>query len=142
MKGLSAVALYLAMTSLTALCAPAQDRAVRATVPFNFTVGNQTLPAGTYDLSSPSGSPVLIHISSFEKKVHLMTLGRPDQDPRNHSNVLVFHKYGGEYFLSDIRSENSSLNVHFPTSKAERRALTQREEAGLFPNDPVLVAFN
>ena len=124
------------------MCAPAQERTVLATVPFNFTVGNQILPAGNYVLSSPSGSPILIHINNLEKKVHLMALGRPDQDPRNHSNVLVFHQYGGEYFLSDIRTENSSLNVHFPTSKAERRALTRREEAGLFPNDPVLVAFN
>lgn len=59
MKSLSAVALYLAMSALTALCAPAQDRAVRVTVPFNFTVGNRTVPAGNYMVSSRSESPTL-----------------------------------------------------------------------------------
>jgi hypothetical protein len=142
MKSLSAVMLYLAMTAFTALCAPAQDREVRVTVPFNFTIGNQTVPAGNYIVSSRSESPDLVHIRSLEKKVHLMTLGRPEHDPKQHTNALVFHKYGGEYFLSDIRTGNSSMNFHFPVSKAERRALTQRDEAGLFPNDPVLVALN
>jgi len=54
----------------------------------------------------------------------------------------VFHKYGNQYFLSDIFSEGASMNVHFPTTKAERQAKAEVERAGVRANEPVLIALN
>jgi len=142
MKHLSGFALFLAVTVFSTVCAPAQDRRVQATVPFNFTVGNQTVPAGTYMVSSSLSAPDLVTISNWSKKAHVMILGLPHQQYKQHTNALVFHRYGGQYFLSDIRTADSSMNIHFPPTKAEKRAQSQREEAGLFSNDPVVIAFN
>jgi hypothetical protein len=46
----------------------AQDHAARATVPFNFNVGDKWVPAGTYTMISDSRSPNVIFIRSKDSK--------------------------------------------------------------------------
>jgi hypothetical protein len=140
MKNVTAIALFIASTFIAAGSAPAQDHLVKAAVPFSFTVGDQTLPSGTYTIDSRMTSPNLLAIRNWDKKINILTMGHSDQsDPRS-ENTLVFHKCGDQYFLSDIHSEGASINVHFPTTKAEKRARAEVEEAGLHVNDPVLIA--
>jgi hypothetical protein len=55
-------------------------------------------------------------------------------------NKLVFHRYGNQYFLSEIRTANSSLTCHLPTTKQEKWAKAQTQEASLRVNNDVLVA--
>jgi hypothetical protein len=140
MKNVTALALFVASTFIAGGSALAQDHVVKATVPFSFTVGDRTLPSGTYTISSGMTSPDVLEIRNWDKKVAILSLGRPDQNNPRHENSLVFHKYGSQYFLSDIRSERDTMNIHLPTTKAEKRAKTQVQEAGLFSDDPVLVA--
>jgi len=66
----------------------------------------------------------------------------PNQGNPGKDNTLVFHKYGNQYYLSEIRSAGAAIDVHFPTSKAEKQARAHVQEAGLFVNDPVLIALN
>jgi hypothetical protein len=142
MKHTAAIALFLVASFISAASASAQDHRVKVTVPFNFTVGDQALPSGTYMIGSQNTNPAILEIRNWDKHVHILTLAQPSQRYAEHDNALVFHKYGGEYFLSDIRTENSSMNVHFPTTKAEKKARARNEEAGLFPSDPVLIALD
>lgn len=141
MKNLTVTTLFLAATLIPAVAASAQDHVAQANVPFSFTVGASTVPAGTYRISSDVNSPSIINLSNREKNVHLLTMALPEDPSRRETNVLVFHRYGGQYFLSDIRSAGS-MNIHFPTSSAEKRAKARLQEAGLFANDPVLIALN
>ncbi len=140
MTRIPAIALLVVATLIPSTSAMAQDHLEKATIPFNFNVGRTNMPAGTYRLTSSVSSPDVIHISSWEKQAHVLSLARPYQEPARSQNALVFHRYGNQYFLSDIRSSDSAMNVHFPTSKAEKRAKAEVEEAGLFAADPILVA--
>jgi hypothetical protein len=140
MKNVTAIVLFIASAFIAAGPAPAQDHLVKATVPFTFTVGDQTLPSGTYTIGSSVTSPGLVEMQNRAKKVAILSLGQPDQSNPRHENTLEFHKYGNQYFLSEIRSEGAAMNVHFPTTKAEKRAKAEMEEAGLHVNDPVLIA--
>ncbi len=140
MKNIAAIALVIVATFIAAGPAPAQDRVVKATVPFNFTVGEQTLPSGTYIIGPTSTAPNLITMRNWDKHVAVMSLGQSGQSYRGTDNTLVFYQYGGQYFLRDIHSEGASMHVHFTPSKAEKRAKSQVEEAGRFVNDPVLIA--
>jgi hypothetical protein len=142
MKNIAAIALFVVATFVAAGPAHAQDHLVKATVPFAFTVGDQTLPSGTYTIGSPANSRNLLAIRNWDKKVNILSMGLDNQGNPGHDNTLVFHKYGNQYYLSEIRSEGASIDVHFPTTKAEKRARAQVEEAGLFVNDPVLIALN
>jgi hypothetical protein len=142
MKNIAAIALVVVGAFAAAGQAHAQDHTLKANVPFNFTVGDRTVPAGTYTISSDATNSDLVEIRNWNKKIGVLSLGQSGQSNPRHDNKLVFHKYGNQYFLSEIRSEGSAMNIHFATSKAEKRARTQVEEAGLFVNDPVLIALN
>jgi hypothetical protein len=140
MKNIATIALFLAATFIAAGPAPAQDHLLKATVPFNFTVGGRELPSGSYTIGSDMTSPYVVAIRNWDKRVAIVSLGQPNQSNPGYDSVLVFHKYGNQYFLSDIRSEGASINMHFRVSKAEKRARAQAEEARLLVDDPVLIA--
>jgi hypothetical protein len=143
MKRIAEIALIVASaTFLTVGIANAQNNVVQATVPFSFTVGNNTLPAGTYRIASMASSAHVLGFSSWQKGVNVLAMGSPDQSNPEKADILVFHKYRNLYFLSDIRCADSAMNVHFAVTKAEKRARAQVEEAGLFVDDPVLIALN
>jgi hypothetical protein len=142
MKNIAAIALFIVAVFTVAGPVSAQERMVKATVPFNFTVGDQTLPAGTYTMGSTAPNPDLVAIRNWDKKINVLSLGLPNSSTRAYDSKLVFHKYGNQYFLREIRSEGTSINIYFPTTKAEKRAREQVQEAGLFVDDPVLIALN
>jgi hypothetical protein len=142
MKHITALALFIAACFITAGRAIAQDYAVKATIPFNFTADGRTLPAGNYTLGSDITSPAILKIRDQAQHVHVMVLAMPGSDERHKANVLVFHKYGDQYFLSEIRSEASAINYKLATSKQEKRARAETEQAGLRVNDNVMVALN
>jgi hypothetical protein len=143
MNRILSIALVLASTLAAAGTSSAQDHQVKATVPFNFTVGDSTVPAGTYIISSSPNSPYLLSLQSWEKHVNILAMGQTEDSNPKRANVLVFHKYGDQYFLSQIRSDGgASMNIDFSPTKAEKKARTQVEEAGRYVNDPVLIALN
>jgi hypothetical protein len=141
MKHIAAIALFVVASVLTAGSAIAQDHAVKATVPFNFNVNGHSLPAGNYTLGTEITSPLILNITDREKGVHAMAMTQPSAGGDKQTNVMVFHRYGNQYFLTEIRADASSLNVRIPTSKEEKRARAQVEQAGLrTTSDDVIVA--
>jgi hypothetical protein len=140
MKHLTAIVLFIAATFITAGKAIAQDYAVRATIPFNFTVNGSELPAGNYTLGSDVISPRILRIRDLTQHVHVMVMTLPSADEKQKANQLVFHKYGNQYFLSEIRSQESSINVELATSKQEKKARAETEQAGLRAHDEVMIA--
>ena len=52
MKRIASIALFALVSFVTVGFASAQERAVKADVPFDFTVGNKLVPAGTYTISA------------------------------------------------------------------------------------------
>lgn len=140
MKSTVAIALLIVASFVSTGSASAQEHRVQATIPFTFAVGNRTLPAGTYTIGSEANSPTVLQIRSWKNKVNMLTMGQPNQENSSQQNELVFHKYGDRYFLSEIRTQGDAMNVHLPTSKAEKEARTQTEEARLPVEEPVLIA--
>lgn len=77
----------------------AQTAAIRATVPFDFTVENQLLRAGDYRVMI--NGPAMLRIARIDGPdvAGIMTeciRGSEDLAPR-----LVFHRYGERYFLAE-----------------------------------------
>jgi hypothetical protein len=142
MNRISAIALFVAASFVTAGSAMAQDHRVQATVPFNFYVNGATLPAGTYTIGSEVTSPRIITINERAKNVHLMAVTLPDESTSRPANKLVFHKYGNQYFLSEIRCDSASMNVHLTPSKQEKWAKASTQAAELRTDNNVLVALN
>ena len=135
MKRNTAIALLSFATLAGIGSASAQNQAVQATVPFDFTVGGRLLPADTYKVTAPSAG--LVMIQGSDKHVAVLTATLPaNNDGR--SSKLVFDKYGDQYFLHEVRCSSVSMNVRIPTSNQEKRV--QLQEAKLAGGEPVLIA--
>jgi hypothetical protein len=138
MNRISTIAL-LAIASL-ATCAGAygQDRAVKANIPFDFTVGNTWMPAGEYKISSPFDGAV-IELQSMNKTAFVTVIGTASQIKSNSKGELVFDRYGDTYYLHQVLSPTvARLNVDVPPGKAEKRARSL--EAKLHNGAETLVA--
>jgi hypothetical protein len=139
MKKMTAIAAIL-LASLAAVgTASAQDHATKASVPFGFYVGNSWVPAGSYTLTASSLSPNAIAIRNNKTSVSMINLGHQTEKQAG-PNVLVFKKYGDQYFLHEIRCASGNMNVGFSTSKREKQA--QTNEASLAPATDIYLAMN
>ena len=96
----SILAVIIALTSVSA---NAQGVSKRGTfvVPFEFSVGNNVLPAGEYVVSSETQ---LLRVESKDRKQHVAILPVSTRiDPRSASEVkLKFRRYGDQYYLSQV----------------------------------------
>ncbi len=117
---------YLAATLISMGSACAHAQAPRFTVPFDFTVGNQVLPAGTYQVSYASETGILIR-GKGERPHAALTTTYP-ADPSTGVGKLIFTKYGNQYFLHEVLCSDVSMNVEIPKSKREKQARIQEAQ--------------
>jgi len=113
---LFAIAALLTLANVaTAARALSSNEAVLARVPFNFTVGHDQLPSGTYTITrDPSG---LVTMKNVDRRfaVSVTTTFEPDS-PKG--DKLVFRRYGARYFLGKVSA--SAFSAEFPVSKLEK----------------------
>jgi len=76
---------------------------VKVSIPFNFTVGNQNLPAGDYTIVKSDVHPQSVWLQSPDGKYVVVVGTHPryvlDPSPKTQ---LIFQHSGGEYFLAQI----------------------------------------
>jgi len=139
MKRITAIA-FFALATLVAGTAMAQEHAVKANVPFDFTVGNAHVPAGTYTITS-TGAPSMVELRSDSGKVHIFGSAY-NSGKQSDRGKLVFDKYGDRYFLREILCARVDMNLELPVSKSEKAI--QRQEASLPSNsgNQTFVALN
>ena len=90
----------------------------RVTVPFDFTVGQTQMSAGTYEISPLHGA-IVIRDTKAAKSV--LTMVRSEWSRDNDSTTkLVFNRYGDKYFLSQISRGFGDGVMQLPTSKLEK----------------------
>jgi hypothetical protein len=125
MKRITVLALLTAaLISIGSACAHGQAPAFK--VPFDFTVGNRVLPAGTYQVSYASENGILIR-SKGERSHAALTTTYP-ADPSTGVGKLIFTKYGNQYFLHEVLCSDVSMNVEIPKSALEKRARIQEAQ--------------
>ena len=91
---------------------------IRVSVPFNFTVGNQTLPAGDYTISDSDVHPQsVIWLRSLDGKNVAVVHTHPTLalDPSARTQ-LIFQHSGNEYFLSQVWTLGSTSGRELPSS--------------------------
>jgi hypothetical protein len=130
MKRIAAIALLAIATLTTAGRANAQSDVLTFNVPFNFTVDRTFLPAGSYAFSFDSTvlDMLIIHdrTDSVRARAYVQRGSIGPGEPR----TLIFHRYGGQYFLSEVRFGSDSNGVFLPATKLERQAreVSRRED--------------
>lgn len=137
MKRINAIALFTIATLAAAHGLVAQEPSAKANIPFNFTVGEKSMPAGEYTISLTSEHIVKI-LSADRQQVDLALASKSYQEPAA-KGQLVFDKVGDYYFLRRISSPTwSSMNLAIAPGKVEKRV--QMREAMLRTGEEKLVA--
>jgi len=105
-------------------------RQMAASIPFEFTIGNQTLPAGDYTIrfvNQDSGRNSLL-IKSTDGRVNRMVMMNTAQKGSAQEKAsLVFNQYGDRYFLAEVWTGADPYGLALPRSRSERD--TERELA-------------
>jgi len=98
-------------------------RAMRVTVPFEFSIHDRVLPAGEYLVSQVSTNGVTVFsLRSREDQPAIYFLGTAiSRNSESGSASAVFHRYGNSYFLADLWWGGMfAPGIDVPESKAER----------------------
>ncbi len=101
--------------------AQAQSR-VNADVPFAFSLQGQSMPAGNYEVIS-LGNQALEIWNLDAQRGTLVAKQMSLQSSNDQSPKLVFHKYGDQYFLTQIWYSQDS-GIGFAESKREKEVKT------------------
>ncbi len=120
MKSLVNRILSVGMALAAVAAVHAQDKSIKADVPFSFYVGSTVMPQGAYrmtDLSSRNVMWIKSMDNDAAKAIATMTVvGKSESEaPR-----LVFNRYGNVYFLHQIWTGNSSTGQSLGSSKREK----------------------
>ncbi len=121
---IAAVALFAVASLVTVTGVSAQEHPMKVTVPFDFTVGNQLLPPGTYRITTSASSHQVL-IASRGRGISVLVLGSADDKSAGERAKVVFHKIGDQYFLNEIVSSAFNSSALLPPSKLETRAKMQ-----------------
>jgi len=121
----------------TAGIAQAQNREVRANVPFDFAVAGKHLPSGSYEFFTQANNTIVIR--NADQQIAVLAMTSDGDTVSGYNGRLVFYKYGDRYFLREIHCPTISVNADFPRSKEEKQI---HEHMAWLGPDQVLLALN
>ena len=112
------LAVFSLLLTMSAVAVHAQPKRSIINVPFSFTVGHTTLPAGEYSVEpnrKDSNSFWLIQSMKGQDSVLFATNSVWTSETQENTR-LVFNNYDGQYFLSQIwnAGDNSGRELRMP----------------------------
>ena len=119
MKNLRSILLALTVL-LLATAAQAQTTNVKASIPFDFVVGDHAYSAGEYTVKSISQSSPAIRIDNADESEKGIALANACEKLQPATQTtLVFQRLGNNYFLYQIWTEGNSAGREFRMSKTQ-----------------------
>jgi len=114
---IAGLSLLLVVTATSAIAQQTLETA-KVEIPFAFTVGKDRLPAGKYVISK-NGSTLLIRNTSGKGSVAVLPFRRIGNEREWTKSRLVFNRYYGEYFLSQVWMPGDRFGRELRTSEKE-----------------------
>ena len=112
------------LTALLAASSAAGQTDTITDIPFAFTVANQTLPPGRYTATQIT-STLLRIFNSHNRVVVVLTTGVDNKEPEG-TGKMVFHRYGDDYFLSEVWAPADQTGRKVVQSRAEDEVTRKR----------------
>ncbi|HYW42774.1 MAG TPA: hypothetical protein VE959_07955 [Bryobacteraceae bacterium] len=103
--------------------ASAQTTSMRMEIPFSFVAGDQTLPAGAYQVRVEESTCRVVILPAAETRIlaFRLSLKSVSRKPANAElGTLQFQKYGDEYVLHAVWRPGQTEGHFFAQSKTER----------------------
>jgi hypothetical protein len=130
LKGFTMLVIVVGLAFVSAVVsANGQSRAIRGNVPFEFIVGDKSLPAGEYMVKSMTSGGEVISIadsdaqrSTLRLTNNLVSKGKPP------SARLIFHRYGNQNFLAEVWSGEATGKQ---LKKSSQERALEREQGAI-----------
>jgi hypothetical protein len=117
---IAALTLFVTTFAITSARAQNPTSNQMVTIPFDFFVGAAKLPAGDYVVRAED-SGTTMKIQHRERSSGLYFMIHPVQSPSvQDRSKLVFHKYGDDYFLSQVWTAGRASGEELNKSKSQR----------------------
>jgi hypothetical protein len=118
----------VALVTLSANAAKAQTNGperVVAKIPFAFTVGKTSLPAGKYTFSvvNPASDRKVLQIRSVDGHASAMVLTNSVKGIVTENAKLVFERYDDQYFFTQAQMAGEETSFAALWSKSERKQM-------------------
>ena len=129
-KGITMLALIVTLALVTAVVSAnaqlANSGKVVANVPFEFSVGYKSMPAGEYSVQTIASASNGLLIQSTDGKMSALRLSDTNQASKNWAHArLVFHRYGERYFLAEVWSGADNTGHVLRQSQEETSTATE-----------------
>ena len=133
------IAVTLVMLPMLAVAQLPSNQKLITNVPFEFTVGNRVMPAGQWTTQVASRNDAnLLLLRNVRAKRAVTSSSLPGESKiAPAKSALIFHKYGGSYFLVGIKVEGNQANYRIPESKAEAELRSENRPV----SEEILVAW-
>ena len=102
-----------------------------ASIPFEFNVGNKTLPAGEYTVRqvNPASDHAVLQLRSKDGEATAMVQMTTVIGKAQESAKLIFNRYGNHYYFAQAWVDGENAGLQAPKARSERAA--KRELAGI-----------
>lgn len=123
LKGLTMLSLIVVLALATAVASANAQTAnkVIASVPFEFSVGYKSMPAGEYAVRSLTSAGDAVMIQSADAKLSALRQTEATVQLKNNNHArLIFHRYGERYFLAEVWSGAGNTGRQLMKSQEER----------------------
>jgi hypothetical protein len=116
------------LLTMSAAIVHAQTKRSTINIPFSFTVGHKTLPAGEYTVEPNRGNSdnVWLVESTTGHDSVVFTTGSVWTRETQEDTRLVFNNYDGQYFLSQIWSAGDNTGRELRMPRLERQLAKSR----------------
>jgi hypothetical protein len=123
--------LLLVVTAASAQAQTHIDGIVKVNVPFAFSVGDKSFPAGEYTVRRVSQGSDSFFIQSRETNEvqSILTVGKIKANSGDLQAKLVFNNHNGSYFLSQVWTPASSNGNELKMTKMERELAKNERNA-------------
>ena len=135
------VILSFLMILLAAQAQAQSSREMTAKIPFSFSVGNKSFPAGEYSVTrlNPASDRAAVAIKSADGRVSKVVLTMPVQaSAPQESAKLIFTQYEDQYFLSQIWTPADNTGLELPKSRSERTLLERNRDVERAPQQTTI----
>ena len=119
------IALLATLGSVAAQAQTSNPQRVVAQIPFAFTAGRTTLPAGKYEISviNPSSDRTVLQIRSINGHASAMVLTNSINGSAAENAKLVFERYDDQYFFTQAQMAGEETSFAALWSKSERKQM-------------------
>lgn len=105
----------------------------RFTIPFDFVFGEKKFAAGKYSIGRAvhgSDDTMMSIIDNDGRSKAILLSNAVIKTRANTKALLVFHRYGDQYFLAQVWAAGATTGRQFPESKSERDVHKQLASSG------------